>query len=278
MIDDRWLKIVTDTETIDINDVLPNFMFLDAKAAFPTTNNESTTMKGVDGELPNFATFAPFSLVVKCGFDGIDVIDANLAEQKLRNIFYKRKPYYIITSDNPCIKYAVKNPDINPDYGDYMAVKFELTFSVYKGYSESLKSTDKFSLSSGDWQFEEGLLFDDDIKYNHTTSSFKIFNGSDDTINPILRHKFRLDINIDAPNGFIITNKTTGDVFEYIKPIKSNKTLSIQGVHPILNNKRVGVDTNFNFLTLDPGYNEIEISGSNLGKTNTKWVFPFIYR
>lgn len=278
MIDDRWLKIETDNETIDINDVLPNFMFLDAKAAFPTTNNESTTMKGVDGELPNITTFAPFSLVVKCGFDGIDVIDATLAEQKLRNIFFKRKPYYIITSDNPCIKYAVKNPDINPDYGDYMAVKFELTFSVYKGYSESLKSTDKFSLSSGDWQFEEGLIFDDNIKYNHSTSSFKIFNGSDDTINPILRHKFRLDINIDAPNGFTITNKTTGDVFEYTKPIKSNKTLSIQGVHPILNNKRVGVDTNFNFLTLDPGYNDMEISGSNLGKTNTKWVFPFIYR
>ncbi|MCE5011331.1 phage tail domain-containing protein [Staphylococcus warneri] len=278
MIDDRWLKIETDNETIDINDVLPNFMFLDAKAAFPTTNNESTTMKGVDGELPNITTFAPFSLVVKCGFDGIDVIDATLAEQKLRNIFFKRKPYYIITSDNPCIKYAVKNPDINPDYGDYMAVKFELTFSVYKGYSESLKSTDKFSLSSGDWQFEEGHIFDDNIKYNHSTSSFKIFNGSDDTINPILRHKFRLDINIDAPNGFTITNKTTGDVFEYTKPIKSNKTLSIQGVHPILNNKRVGVDTNFNFLTLDPGYNDIEISGSNLGKTNTKWVFPFIYR
>ncbi|MDQ7156156.1 phage tail domain-containing protein, partial [Staphylococcus warneri] len=227
MIDDRWLKIVTDNETIDINDVLPNFMFLDAKAAFPTTNNESTTMKGVDGELPNFATFAPFSLVVKCGFDGIDVIDATLAEQKLRNIFFKRKPYYIITSDNPCIKYAVKNPDINPDYGDYMAVKFELTFSVYKGYSESLKSTDKFSLSNGDWQFEEGLIFDDNIKYNHSTSSFKIFNGSDDTINPILRHKFRLDINIDAPNGFTITNNTTGDVFEYTKHIKSNKTLSI---------------------------------------------------
>ena len=159
-----------------------------------------------------------------------------------------------------------------------MAVKFELTFSVYKGYSESLKSTDKFSLSSGDWQFEEGLIFDDNIKYNHSTSSFKIFNGSDDTINPILRHKFRLDINIDAPNGFTITNKTTGDVFEYTKPIKSNKTLSIQGVHPILNNKRVGIDTNFNFLTLDPGYNDIEIAGSNLGKTNTKWVFPFIYR
>ncbi|MFP4921058.1 phage tail domain-containing protein [Staphylococcus coagulans] len=278
MIEDRWLKILTETETININNVLPNFIFLEAKPAFPSTNNESTTIKGVDGELPNFATFAPFSLVVKCGFDGIDVFDANLAEMKLRNLFFKRKPYYIVTSDNPCVKYAVKNPDVSPDYGDYRAVKFELTFTVYKGYSESLKNTDEFSLSSGDWQFEEGLLLDDSIKYKHDTTSFKIFNGSDDVVNPILRHKFRLDINIDAPNGFTITNKTTGDVFEYTKSIKSNKTLSLQGVHPIINGKREGINTNFNFLTLDPGYNDIEISGYKLGKTKTNWVFPFIYR
>ena len=67
-----------------------------------------------------------------------------------------------------------------------MAVKFELTFSVYKGYSESLYATDNFSLSNGKWQFESGLVVDDSIKYNHTTSGFKIYNGSDDVINPIM--------------------------------------------------------------------------------------------
>ncbi|WP_232514243.1 phage tail family protein [Staphylococcus nepalensis] len=64
-------------------------------------------MKGVDGELPGVASFAPFNLVVKFGFDGIDEIDINLMEQKLRSIFYKRTPYYIVTSDNPGIKYKL---------------------------------------------------------------------------------------------------------------------------------------------------------------------------
>ena len=52
---------------------------------------------------------------------------------------------------------------------------------------------------------------------------------------------------MDAPKGFKLTNTTTGDVFEYTKPITSKQTLILQGVHPILNGQRVGIDTNFNF-------------------------------
>lgn len=93
-----------------------------------------------------------------------------------------------------------------------------------------------------------------------------------------MRHHLNIYLNVDAPKGFKLTNTTTGDVFEYTKPITSKQTLILQGVHPILNGQRVGIDTNFNFLTLAPGYNEIEITGSNLGKTNSKWVFNYIYR
>ena len=94
---------------------------------------------------------------------------------------------------------------------------FSIKFVVFKGYSESLKDTSQFSLSSGDWQFEAGVLSDDEIKYTHDTTAFKIYNGSSDTINPLLRHQFKLLVNIDAPKGFKIKNKTTGDVFEYKK-------------------------------------------------------------
>jgi len=235
-------------------------------------------MKGVDGELPGVASFAPFNLVVKFGFDGIDEIDINLMEQKLRSIFYKRTPYYIVTSDNPGIKYKVNNPDMNPDYADFSTTRFEMTFSVKDGYSESLKDTSQFSLSSGDWQFEAGVLSDDEIKYTHDTTAFKIYNGSSDSINPLLRHQFKLLINIDAPKGFKLNNKTTGDVFEYKKGIKKNQQLVINGVHPFINNKRVGIDTNWQWLTLAKGFNDIEITGENIKEVKTQWIFPFIYR
>ncbi|OHS43418.1 MULTISPECIES: phage tail domain-containing protein [Staphylococcus] len=278
MIDGRWLKIIDENGTKDINEYINNFIFLDAKASYPVSVEDSITMKGVDGELPGVASFAPFNLVVKFGFDGIDEIDINLMEQKLRSIFYKRTPYYIVTSDNPGIKYKVNNPDMNPDYADFSTTRFEMTFSVKDGYSESLKDTSQFSLSSGDWQFEAGVLSDDEIKYTHETTAFKIYNGSSDTINPLLRHRFKLLVNIDAPKGFKLNNKTTGDVFEYKKGIKKNQQLVINGVHPFINNKRVGIDTNWQWLTLAKGFNDIEITGENIKEVKTQWIFPFIYR
>lgn len=287
MIDGRWLKIIDENGTKDINEYINNFIFLDAKASYPVSVEDSITMKGVDGELPGVASFAPFNLVVKFGFDGIYEIDINLMEQKLRSIFYKRIPYYIVTSDNPGIKYKVNNPDMNPDYADFSTTRFEMTFSVKGGYSESLKDTSQFSLSSGDWQFEAGVLSDDEIKYTHDTTAFKIYNGSSDTINPLLRHQFKLLVNIDAPKGFKIKNKTTSkklndgtetDVFEYKKAIKKNQQLVINGVHPFINNKRVGIDTNWQWLTLAKGFNDIEIIGENIKEVKTQWIFPFIYR
>ncbi|AWI44798.1 phage tail protein [Staphylococcus nepalensis] len=287
MIDGRWLKIIDENGTKDINEYINNFIFLDAKASYPVSVEDSITMKGVDGELPGVASFAPFNLVVKFGFDGIDEIDINLMEQKLRSIFYKRTPYYIVTSDNPGIKYKVNNPDMNPDYADFSTTRFEMTFSVKDGYSESLRDTSQFSLSSGDWQFEAGVLSDDEIKYTHDTTAFKIYNGSSDTINPLLRHQFKLLVNIDAPKGFKIINHTTHEVlkdgketnvFEYKKPITYSETITLSGVHPIKDQKRIGIDTNWGWLTLAPGFNHIEITGVSIKNVTTKWVFPFIYR
>lgn len=287
MATDRWLKIIDDNGMTNVNDYISNFIFLEAKSSYPTSIEDSITIKGVDGELPSVASFSPFSLVVKFGLDGMDEKDINLMEQMLRNLFYRRKPYYVVTSDNPGKKFLVNNPDMNPDYADFSATRFDMTFTVKKGYSESLKETDQFSLSSGDWQFEGGVLADDNIKYKHNTTSFKIYNGSSDVINPLLRHKFKLLINVDAPNGFKIKNKTTSkklndgtetDVFEYKKGIKKSQQLVINGVHPFIDNKRVGIDTNWQWLTLDKGFNEIEITGKNISNVQTQWVFPFIYR
>lgn len=141
-----------------------------------------------------------------------------------------------------------------------------------------LRETDKFSLSSGEWQFETGVLSVDDVKYKHNTTGFKIYNDSTDTIDPHIRHKFRLLINIDAPKGFTLTNNTTGDVFKYNKAIKKKQTLILNGVHPTIDNKRVGSNTNWQWITLAPGFNEIEITGENISNPTTQWVFPFIYR
>lgn len=269
MFNDDFSEIITD---------IPRLKFLDYNEEGVEVNANTTEINGTDGVLMGPTTFGPFNLVLRFFFSGTDKHDYHLLKQKMRGVLFRREPFYIWHSDMPGKKYAVyTNENSVEDIGTRFG-EFEVTFVVFKGYSESLKETDQFSLSSGDWQFEGGVLAYEDIKYKHDATSFKVYNGSSDVINPLLRHKFKLLIDIDAPKGFKIKNKTTGDVFEYKKAIKSNQRLTINGVHPFINNQRVGIDTNWQWLTLAKGFNDIEIVGENISNVQTHWVFPFIYR
>lgn len=273
----KEVKLIMNDKTINLTD-FENFIYLDYVEDDVQINTNTTEINGVDGVLAGASNFAPFDLELNFIFSGVDIKDYHLFKSKLRSIVYQREPYYVWHSDMPGKKYAVlpSATEIEDLYS--RNGKVTLKFTVFKGYSESLKDTSQFSLSSGDWQFEAGVLSDNEIKYKHTTTSFKIYNGSTDTINPLLRHKLKVLLNLNAPKGFKIKNTTTGDVFEYKKAIKSNQRFTLDGVHPFINNKRVGIDTNWQWLTLDEGFNDIEIIGENISNVQTQWIFPFIYR
>ena len=276
---EKTVKIYNDSFEEVLTDI-PNLKFLDFDEEGVEVQVNSQEMKGRDGVgLLGPATFGPYNLILRFFYTGQDTKDYNLLKQKLRALLFRRDPYFIVHSHMPGKKYLVycnenSITDIGTRYGT-----FEISFVVYKGYSESLLNTSQFSLDKADsWQFEGGNLSDSNIKYKHTASNFKIYNGSTDAINPSLGYEMKIKINVDAPNGFKLINNTTGDVFEYKKAIKKNNQLIIDGVHPLINNKRVGVDTNWGWINLDKGFNDIEITGNNLGTTTVEFIFNFVYR
>ena len=279
MLEDRWLKLITNNGTVDVQEEIPGLLFLGARESPPVAITNNVQIQGIDGDLPGFINYDPFNLTVYLGFDGYDIEDVDLAEQKIRGLFNTRTRYFLVHSQMPGKKYAVDPPEIGPpEFLDATALTFEITFNVYKGYSESLKDTSQFSLSSGEWQFEAVARADDSIKYKHTNDYFNIYNGSSDTIDPLLRHKLQIQIKADAPEGITIRNLTTGDKFVYKKPLTPSKTLMIQGVHPLLDGNRVGIDTNWQWITLAPGYNTIKIENDSIRSIETQWSFNFIYR
>lgn len=277
MTESRWLKIVTDKETIDLEEQLPGLIFLDTKQEYPVLYDSKVVINGLDGELPGAISFAPFNLILRFGVDGHDTEDVYLAEQKLRNLFFKRNYYFVITSDLPNKKFAVSNPTITPTVKDSSSIELEVTFQVYKGYSESLYLTDQFSLGDGKWQFENGLVPDSDIKYKHTRTLFEIFNGSSDTIDPRHSHDLKIRIRLATETGFKIVNKETGDVFEYTGKLKANQSFLIDGGYVYKDEKRCGRQTNHGILRLAPGYNTFEVWGK-ISNFEIEFVFPFIYR
>nr|WP_275582944.1 MULTISPECIES: phage tail domain-containing protein [unclassified Mammaliicoccus] len=273
------MKIIKQNSTVDAHELLPGFMFSELRMDSPEVVSNNLTISGKDGEMPGQLTFAPFNITLKCGFDGWDESDAYLAELKLREIFASRERYVVISSQMPGIKFPVEYVSINQNLEQIPFLEFEITLKVHKGYSESLYETNQYDKTSDKWQFGNGLLVNDDIKYKHNSTSFRIFNGSSDTIAPFPhRHKLIIKINVNAPNGFRLHNRTTGDVFEYKKALKSNQQLIINGVYPTINGKRVGIDTNHEWLSLAPGYNDIEITGTNITQPTVEFIFPFIYR
>lgn len=253
--------------------------FLDAIEEDVEVNTNTTEINGTDGVLVGPTSFGPFNLILNFSFKGIDTNDLKLYKQRLRKILYQREPFYLWHSDAPGKKYAVycdstENEDLTNSFAT-----FKVSFVVFKGYSESMYDTSHIRANDETWQFQTGVQVNDDsLLYKHTTTGFKIFNGSDIKIDPLLRHKLIIYINIDAPNGFILWNRTTNEKFAYKGSVKSTQAFTLKGVHPLLDGKRVGHKSNWQWLTLEKGYNDFQFLGDGIKNINVEFVFNYIYR
>ncbi|MDW4215511.1 phage tail family protein [Staphylococcus saprophyticus] len=256
---------------------IPNLIFLDFEEEDVAVQSNTLEVKGRDGVLVGSNTFGPFKLILNFVYTGVDIEDYHLFKQRMRGLLFRREPFYITHSDMPGRKYAVYCESHTIETVFDKNGKFELAFNVYKGFSESLTSTLDVNFLSDNWQFENGLITDRDISYKHNNKRFSIWNGSYDTIDP-LNHKLNIRIKANAPNGFKMTNHMTGETFQYTGSLKDYQTLTLYGVNPIVGENRVGINTNFEWITLVPGMNNIEIDGNGMNNVSAEFEFNFIYR
>lgn len=273
---EKWVKMVTGDGETNITSEFSRLQFLDFVEEDVQTTTNTLEIKGRDGVLAGPSTFAPFKLSLRFVYVGQDVKDYHLYKTRLRQMIYKREPYYIIHSDMQARKYAVLPSAISFD--DKYAAQGECTieFSVIKGYSESLKDTSDITFLTDYWQWENGVITDD-IAYEFDRPRFSVWNGSSDEIDALMGHNLVIEIKGAATSNITMTNHHTGDVFKYNKPLSQGSTLKIDGVHPYLNNNRAGIDTNYEYIKLAPGWNNIEIAGLT-GDIKVNFKFNFIFR
>lgn len=275
---DNWVNFILNGNSENIMDNSGNRLkFLDATEDDVETSFNSVDINGIDGVLPGQLTFSPFKLVLRFSYKAVDMDDYLLFKTKMRGVLFKRTPFYINHSKMPGKKYAVVSEsntieDLTSTFGT-----FEVSYLVYKGYSESVNTTDEEFLFDSSWQFENGLPLDFNPTYHHSTNQFTIWNGSSDTIDPRMKHELKIQLNLDSVEGFEIVNYTTGDIFKYYKSISRDSNFVLDGVYAYKNSNRVGIDTNRGILTLAPGRNEIRIKG-NVSNIKVVFKFPFIYR
>lgn len=275
----RWVNIYKPSGNMSLTETIPGLQFVEWEIPSVSTSNDDLEISGRDGVIPGAINFAPFSLVLNFYYEGNDMEDLNLFSQTMKSIVHNREPYYIAHSDMPDYKYAVNKAEIEWEVINHGDSTFKVTFNCYKGYAESLYSTDDYNLmSSNFWQYENGLISDTDIKYIHTTNNFKIYNASSDKINPLLDHNLDIYMTVVAPNGFKMKNKTNKTEFNYLGKMKKEGTILLNKTYPYINKKRIGKDTDKGYLILDKGINDISITGDGLEIKKIKFDFNFIYR
>lgn len=274
---EHWVNFINDNKTERITDI-DNFKFLDAKEDDVIPKYDTVELNGADGILPGQINFEPFKLVLRFSYKAIDYKDYLLFKSKMRGVFFKKAPFYIVHSKMPGKKYAVISDNNSIDDKTDKFGEFEVSFVVYKGFSESVNTTDDEFFFESNWMFENGIPLDFEPKYHHTSSQFTIWNGSTDTIDPRnIHHQLQIKMNIKATDGFELVNYTTGDIFRYNKSISPDIDFVLSGVHAYYDNNKVGIDTNRGIITLAPGKNTLKIRG-DVSSQNVVFKFPFIYR
>jgi hypothetical protein len=240
---------------------------------FVTTYEE---IEGYDGAIPIRTNGKQRISQADCFFMARDSYDYVLLRNEIFKLFANKEFFYLIDVREPGIRSYVKAQSFDPQQVLSKAGRFQVTFESPRTYRESIgKTTDPFTFDSNLWQIGQGLIAED-TKYAHNTTSFRIYNAGDVTIDP---RSFPLKITYKGmSNNLSIKNVTTGDLWNYTGiTTTEHDIITLDGVKAYRN--VVGSifgKTNWGLITLKSGWNDFVLTGAT-GDFKIEFDFRFYY-
>lgn len=115
-----------------------------------------------------------------------------------------------------------------------------------------------------------------DLEYTHDNPSrFNVYNGGDE---PVEAEYSFFEITFTGPSSNLrIYNHTNGTEWQYNGSSGNSDTITIRGIQSSKNEQTIVEDTNLEFIILEPGDNDIEVTGAGSGSQIT-FDFRFYYR
>lgn len=242
----------------------------------PQLNVNYQEFSGSNGSREVDSSFKPFNIEVKLFVEFKNMYDYQLKETELYAFISEKDSYFILTDREPGKRYLVHPSSIDLEEFGLKYATYSISFTAFKGCSESLSTTlSEFSLSD-EWQFSQNLE-SADYEYEFGVSRFQVLNAGDFSVDP-RENDLRITLQGESLGNATIFNRTTGERFIYYPSFSNNlgQTVSIDRVYPKLNGVHCGIDTNLSLITLVPGINEIEIQ--NVANVKSSWDFRFLYK
>lgn len=242
----------------------------------PVQKNDFVSFQGSVGQRLVNHSFDSFPITLEFDLKVRTLDDLVLKETELRELLTREAEYYFLYSKEPGKKYPVVVDSIAVTKKAFFMSRFTVSYTVVKGYAESITSTlSDFSLDD-EWQFSQNLVAEDYV-YTHKNSRFSIYNAGSFPLDPREAY-LKITLQGESLGNATIFNRTTGDRFIYYPEFSTNlgQTITLDRVYPKLNGVNHGIDTNHGLITLAEGLNDIEIQ--NVANVETSWDFYYLYK
>lgn len=240
-------------------------------------------IKGIPGPIDYGFDFKEREITLKFQMEHYhDTFDFRLQRDELYNIFSSHNHLYV--SDNLVPTRVIKlqvDSQFTPERYGYWYSTLEVTgkttglpFWRTKYTTQDVEAlgfdaiAEKFGMADG--------LNIDYPKYTFTEKKFTVWNGGNVTLDPRnMPLKIKLK-HLVTDGKFKLTNKTTGETFEYYTP-RTGNTVDLDGVQAFVGYQANRLrQTNRKYISLVPGINEIEYSGGTMD--DIQFDFPFYFK
>lgn len=273
IIEPKFLLKIKGQDEFDITEKLPNVIYLGGDST-PVFNNSYQDNPTRDGSRLTRVIFGKLTFTANFLLTSRDYYDQKLLRHEIYQLFGDRNLVRIRTDiDMSKIMFARPSPfDIKfIDNGNDDSL-FSIQFEIPSGYKYSLMRSDASNLDG----ISFGMNFDtENIAYTHSENNFRILNPSDITIDPYYqRHDLMLLINFEG-NSYKVLNITNGTSFQYNEKAQKSDNIVLNGISTILNGTPASQKTDFGYIKLEKGWNDITVSGATSHKTT--FSFPFIF-
>ncbi|AWV40359.1 phage tail family protein [Bacillus licheniformis] len=271
-----YLTIIKNGETIDHRKYGLKLLSFRKESLTHRTNYEE--VDGRHGTIDTGTTFGERKLKAKFKIQGVDHLDYQLVIDEVYALFACEEPIELIDSRQPGKVWTVKPSstfepeDVNPRTGT-----FEIEFTSPLPFASSVGSTlDPFTFGENIWQIGQGLIPADELVYIHRTKKFRIYNAGNVTVDPCNEMPLNIVYSGSSTN-FAIKNITTDQTVSYNGTTKSTDKIKLEGLRHLKNGISVYGNTNRGYISLKPGWNDIELSGTS-GSFEISFDFFFFYK
>ncbi|CAM2772772.1 phage tail domain-containing protein [Fructilactobacillus fructivorans] len=261
----------------NVTDKIPQLQFLGAQSNPALTNNYQD-VTGMDGSQFNLAAINKNTVNLNFFVHFRDYYDFKAVKQQILQLFMQKRIYRIRTDAEPMFVQFLRpvTSEINLIGDVTNDSQFTLAFENPTGYKfsrfDSLNQADLwddfplgFNLPAMD---KEDFHFIDEF-------SFNLLNPSGVAIDPYFEHH-DLKIHLKWVGSKItLNNRTNGSSYTYNGSNNNNYEILLDGVDSFLHGNQVNNQTDFGNIKLEPGFNQIEVSGCT--NFDVKFEFPFIY-